>query len=303
MLITHGIRRRVGTTLVELLVALTLGGLVLGMVGAMCVRQQRIYADLAVNAARSEQLRDAASILPIDLRGLSPGAGDIREALDTALEFRATIASAVVCDTAGGSIVLTPPTSDVSTYTSMETPIAAGDSAWILSSTDSVTPWTSARILATGSVPAGQCASAGPRLVGDALAMRRSSARLSIPLAPPIGAVVRITRPLRYSLYRAGDNLWYLGARDWNTTSQQFNGVQPVSGPFLSAAQHGLVLAYIDGTGSRLSTPIQDARAINAIRVELRAQTGAPVRVLSAAGSVAPRVDSTRLLILLHNRQ
>jgi len=303
-MLTRGPRaRRRGVTLVELLVALTLGGLVLGMVGAMCVRQQRIYADLSVSAARSEQIRDAASILPIDLRGLSPAAGDIREALDTALEVRATIASAVVCDTAGGSIVLTPPASDVSTYTSMETPIAAGDSIWILASTDSIAPWTSARILATGSAPAGQCASGGPRLVGDALAMRRSTAMLSIPLASPIGTIVRITRPLRYSLYRAGDNLWYLGARDWNTTSQQFNGIQPVSGPFLSAAQHGLLFAYLDSTGSRLPTPVQDMRAINAIRIDLRAQTGAPVRVLSAAGALAARVDSTRVLVLLHNRK
>ena len=303
MLTTRAIPRRAGTTLVELLVALTLGGLVLGMVGAMCVRQQRIYADLAVNAARSEQLRDAASILPIDLRGLSPGAGDIREALDTALEFRATITSAVVCDTAGGSIVLTPPTTDPSTFTSMETPIAAGDSIWILSLADSIAPWTSARILTTGSAPAGQCAPGGPRLIGAALAARRSTATLSIPLASPIGAVVRISRPLRYSLYRAGDNLWYLGARDWNTTTQQFNGIQPVSGPFLSATQRGLLFAYLDSTGNKLSTPIQNPGAINAISVELRAQTGAPVRVLSAAGSVAPRVDSTRLLILLHNRK
>jgi len=303
MLTSRGLHRRTGTTLVELLVALTLGGLVLGMVGAMCVRQQRIYADLSVNAARSEQLRDAASILPIDLRALSRGAGDIREALDTALEFRATIASAVVCDTAGGSIVLTPPTSDASAFTSMEAPIAAGDSIWLLSGTDSIAPWASARILSTGSAQAGQCAPSGPRLVGAALTARRPTATLSIPLPPPIGSVVRVTRPLRYSLYRAGDNLWYLGARDWNTTSQQFNGIQPVSGPFLSAAQHGLAFRYLDTAGAVLATPIANASSITAIRIDLRAQTSAPVRVLSAAGPVAARVDSAHVIVLLHNRK
>lgn len=294
---------RAGVTLVELLVALTLGGLVLGMVGAMCVRQQGIYADLAVNAARSEQLRDAISILPIDLRSVSPLAGDIRVVLDTALEFRATIASAVVCDTAGGAIVLAPATNDASTFASTASPIAAGDSIWILSSPDSVASWTAARINAVGTTPAGQCTAGGPRLSGSALGMRRTSAALSIPLAASIGAVVRVTRPFRYSLYRASDNLWYLGARDWNTAAQEFNGTQPVSGPFLSAAQHGLAFTYLDSTGSILSPPVANPQAIAAIRVELRAQTSAPVRVLSAAGPISPHVDSARVLVLLHNRK
>ena len=119
----------------------------------------------------------------------------------------------------------------------------------------------------------------------------------------PIGSVVRVTRPVRYSLYRAGDNLWYLGARDWNTTSQQFNGIQPVSGPFLSAAQHGLAFRYLDTAGAVLATPIANASSITAIRIDLRAQTSAPVRVLSAAGPVAARVDSAHVIVLLHNRK
>ena len=41
-------------------------------------------------------------MLPIDVRAASSVAGDIRDARDTRIELRGTIASAVVCDTAGG---------------------------------------------------------------------------------------------------------------------------------------------------------------------------------------------------------
>ena len=68
----------------------------------------------------------------------------------------------------------------------------------------------------------------------------RSAARVVITLdAGPqpksmIGAPVRFTRPVRYSLYRAADGDWYLGEREWNPTTVRFNTIQPVSGPFLS---------------------------------------------------------------------
>src|SRR5262245_17958001 len=91
---------RRGVTLVELVVTMAVGGLALSLIAAVCLRQQRVISDLSHAAALTAQLRDAAAILPIDLRALSSGLGDIRDARDTSLEVRATIASAVVCDTA-----------------------------------------------------------------------------------------------------------------------------------------------------------------------------------------------------------
>ncbi len=45
---------------------------------------------------------------------------------------------------------------------------------------------------------------------------------------------MRVTRPIRYSLYHASDGSWYLGARDWNDASARFNTIQPLAGPFRS---------------------------------------------------------------------
>src|SRR4051794_2584223 len=98
--------RRTGLTLVEMVVSLSLTGIVLAMVSAISLRQQRIVADLAEQIASAARLREAAAILPIHLR--SARAADIREARDTSLELRATIASAVICDTSSSALVLAP---------------------------------------------------------------------------------------------------------------------------------------------------------------------------------------------------
>src|SRR3954469_8258848 len=116
---------RRGATLIELLVTTIVGGIALTLVAAICVRQQRIIADLAHETALTGQLRDASTILPIDLASVGSSAGDIRAALDTAIEIRATIASAVACDTSRGAIVLAPTTSGASTYAGIVSTVAA----------------------------------------------------------------------------------------------------------------------------------------------------------------------------------
>src|SRR5439155_17735466 len=98
MLSQRVVRRR-GVTLIELIVAMVVGGVALALIASISVRQQRLYADLADRAALASQLRQASTVLPIELRGASSAGGDIREARDTAIELRASIASAVVCDT------------------------------------------------------------------------------------------------------------------------------------------------------------------------------------------------------------
>src|SRR3954465_15712357 len=84
---------RRGVTLIELLVVIVVAGVALSLIAAISVRQQRTFADLREAAALSGQMRDAAAILPIDLRGVSAAMGDLSDARDTAVELRATIAS------------------------------------------------------------------------------------------------------------------------------------------------------------------------------------------------------------------
>jgi prepilin-type N-terminal cleavage/methylation domain-containing protein len=123
---------RRGVTLIELIVAMTVGGIALALIAVISVRQQRLYADVADRAALSGQLRQASAVLPIELRGASAVAGDIREARDTAIELRSSIATAVVCDTLAGSIALSPAIAGATAFAGYLTAIAAGDTAWVL---------------------------------------------------------------------------------------------------------------------------------------------------------------------------
>lgn len=293
---------RRGATLIELLVTTIVGGIALTLVAAICVRQQRIIGDLQHGTALAGQLRDASTILPIDLAGIGSAAGDIREAADTAIEIRSTIASAVVCDTARGAIVLAPAVSGASTFAGLATPIAAGDSAWLLFA-DSAESWRPMRVMSVSSSHGGRCHPAGPALDAASLVTPRTVLMLdSIADAGWIGAPLRVTRPVRYSLYRSTDG-WSLGEREWNTTTLRFNTVQPISGPYLSPSNGGIRFTYFDSTATPLPSPVVDPRAIAFIRVDVRGQTRNATRAVGAAGASVARVDSSSTVVLLRNRR
>lgn len=296
--------RRHGATLVELLVTTVVGGVVLTIITAICLRQQRVFMDLSDQTASLSQIRDAEAIMPIDLRTASSIAGDVREARDTSLELRAIVASAVVCDATSGGVVLAPAVPGAQTYGSSASGIAAGDTAWVLLVSDSNETWRPYRIASTSPLGAGACAARGPKL--DATARSASRLQLGLDSLSPevaIGAPARVTRPLRYSLYRGTDSSWYLGQRDWNTATLRFNAIQPVSGPFLPPAAGGAVFHYLDSAGIDLSVPVPDTRRIAAVRIELRSGTKLAPRALASRPHQGPRVDSATLWILLRNRR
>jgi prepilin-type N-terminal cleavage/methylation domain-containing protein len=296
---------RRGVTLIELIVVMAIGGLALGLITSISLREQRIFGDLAEREMLSGQLREASAILPIDLRAAATGSNDVREARDTSIELRGTIASAVVCDTGANSLVLTPVVAGPQSFSAGASSVDAGDTAWVLTPVDSGDDWMPFRVSAATTVTAGQCSAGGP-LLSDA---DQRAARVAIvlaappPLAPLVGMPLRVTRPLRLSLYRASDGGWYLGERDWSATSQRFNTIQPVSGPFLSAALGGLVFRYQDSAGVVLPTPVSVTRSIALIQVALKGQTRSATRVLGAPSTTGKRTDSALISVLVRNRR
>ena len=299
MLIRRVIRGRAGVTLAELVIALAVAGIVLALLTAISVREQRVFSDLAQRAALAAQLRDASTILPVDLRALSPASGDVRDARDTAIELRATIASGVVCDTAANGLILAPPLGDNgAVYATSMAAVSPGDTAWLLDAGDSASSWRPFAVTFAGSARAGQCAAGGPRLPPSIVALSRGQLTLSgnIP-SGAVGMPLRVTRPMRFSIYRASDGAWYLGERDWNAAALRFNIVQPVAGPLLSPASGGGAFGYRDSAGSPLVTPVVDGSAIRMFDIMLRGQTRA-ARTLS----VGPQRDSAHIMIAPRNR-
>ena len=296
------LRARRGVSLVELLVTMTVGGIALTLVAAICLRQQRTFADLAQASALSGQLRDAAAILPIDLRSISSVSGDIRDARDTSLEIRATIASAVVCDTVSGGIVLSPPGQGAHTYAALPGAVEVGDTVWRLSILAATEEWIPHRVAAVHSAASGLCHALGPKLGAERAERRVAIALDSVPSNTWLGMPLRVTRPVRYSLYRSSGT-WSLGARDWNSASARFNTIQPLAGPFLSAAARGLRFEYFDSSGIALPPPVVDARAVALIHVDLRGQTKSAPGVVATAAAAGARIDSLSVWVALRNRR
>lgn len=302
------VHARPGVTLIEVVVAMVVAGVILSVVSAVSVRQQRLLAEVADGVAVSGRLREISSILPIDLRGTAVAAGDIRDATDTSIELRATIASAVVCDTSSNVLLLAPAIAGVTTYASVATPIDSGDTAWVFTPGDSIDEWRSAAVAVVSTVTAssGQCSERGPHLGDSARALPRIALRLDPAPASAralLGLPVRVTRRLRVSLYRSSDGAWYVGEHDWNATTLRFNTIQPVSGPFLSAAAGGMTLTYLDRDGARLPTPVADTRAIAAIRATFRGESKMVSTVLGSASSTGKRLDTSSVVTLLQNRR
>jgi hypothetical protein len=292
-------------TLVELMAAVVVGGAVLSIVAAIALRQQRTFVALTGDAALAGQLRDAASLLPIDVRGAAVGAGDLREATDTSIELRQTIASAVACDTLGSMLVLAPAAAGAATFAGSVAPIQVGDTAWLLSPDDSISGWSPWRIASVASTRAGQCLPVGPQLAGSALTSPRVAVALDStpPVAGLVGRPLRVTRPIRYSVYRSSDGAWYLGARDWNTTTLRFNTIQPVAGPFQPPTIAAPTFRWFDATRATLATPVADRDRVALASIQLRGQTRGVDRVLGSAQTTGPRKDSVSLAVSVRNRR
>jgi prepilin-type N-terminal cleavage/methylation domain-containing protein len=266
--------RRTGHTLVELLVALAVGALVLGLGATIGFRHQRFHRDVVIAVERAETIDQLVALMPISLRGIAPGEGDVAPsgARDTSLEFRAAIMGATLCDS-GTAVVVAAPGDAPNRLASVLSRPESGDTAWFLDTSPALETWAP-RVVTAAFDTSAVCRLGGSLPFGSA--PRTSVAlRLSSP-APAGSAVVRVTRPWRYSLYRASDGGWYLGAKEWNPGSGKFNTIQPVAGPLVSASAGGMKFRYLDSLGASLPAVPPDPRRIAAVEVAFRVDSTMP---------------------------
>lgn len=278
-------QERSGYSAVEMLVTLTVGAIVITLVGAVGLRQQRFHRDVVAVTERLERLEETAALVPVALRSIAPGEGDIPPggAHDTSLEFRATIATAVICDSSHGSLVLASAHTDPPRLISILERPDVGDTVWSLTTIGAGEIWTPRAI--TGVVD-----SATSCLIGGVSPWADHSAHPSLVLRlaePPIagqGTPVRITRSWKYSIYRSSDGEWYLGGREWNSGTLKFNTIQPVSGPFLSAAAQGVAFQYFDSAGVAIASGSAETPRIAVIQVAFSVDTALPGKYAHAIG-------------------
>lgn len=283
-----------------MLISLSVFSGVIAIAAHMASAQLRFFRGLSDIVELRGQVGHASAIVASIVWSASPGAGDIVVAQDTVLEVRMTTGAAVVCASAPGRIVIPAATQHrgnvLAGYT--ESP-EAGDRVAALFSDSLGSTWLGLR------------ASSSPASGGDCATFPAVTATWTLMLAEPImlpvGTPLRFLRPLRLSLYRASDGRWYLGARDWNGGSDQFNTIQPVAGPLrppsADAARSGLRFVYRNGSGEALPAPA-DAGAIASVSVISRAESARLVRVPGVNGSAASLyIDSSVVVVALRNAQ
>ncbi len=287
-------------TLAELAVAITIGGVAFGAFAAVAARQERAHARLAHDIRARSHATEALHPLASDLHALSPTAGDIPpgEARDSAIELRATVGTLVVCEVRGQSIVST-----LASFVSTPRP---GDSAWAYVSGDSGSTWHPMAISDVAAAASGPIACPTPATAPGSPATSGGPRTLVLQLAqpPPVdlaGAVVRLTRRTRYSLYRAPDARWFLGRREFSIARGGFETTQPVSGPFspyapTSVGTSGVELRYFDSTGAELSSGATETNRI--VRIDVTIRTPPP------PGEPAhQRRDATSIAVAPRNRR
>ncbi|MEO7458423.1 MAG: prepilin-type N-terminal cleavage/methylation domain-containing protein [Gemmatimonadaceae bacterium] len=275
--------RRAGYSLVELLVAFALAAIVLGAATSSLLRQQRTHARILSVTDGDAQTRAAMLVLSSQLELLDPAIGDLAagQADDSAMQFRAVVATSLACRTEAGAATLLPDTRDTVPVSGVISDPRPGDTLWWLADTT----W---RPMPIASVSAVSVACALPANATGSTHRLATSSPDTVPGAAPL----RVTRQARFGIYRASDGTFQLGYREWNEPAHRFAAPQPVVGPLLPRnARRPSGFRYFDGAGAELlpsAGPIDVARIA---RIRLTANTLIAVRSASQDSVRADSVD------------
>lgn len=292
--------RRQGFTLIEIVIALTLTGII----GAGTVRLILHHADLSARINETlvmrENLRDAVAILAADIRSTAAVDG-FPFASDTSLELYTVIGASSLCNAPAGPVISLPPqeVEDGQAFTSLRSTPDSNDIAFLYYGASELSPaggWLPFRI---GSVSEASAAVICPGLGGlvkpadfgrEGLLVELQS---EVPVAVRQGAPVRFLRRARYSIYKASDGRWYLGYKRCSPATGICNTIQPVSGPYMEGSVPPLVFRYYSSYGTPLLAE-GPLGGVAAVEIAVMARS-------SRAGYRSLLADSIKTLVYLRN--
>lgn len=300
---------RFGRTLAELVVALTVSGVLFALLSAAFIGHSRLVSGTTAIAEARAQTRQAQQIIPALLNANAAAAADLYAVQDTLVDYAYAIGAGVVCLAANAGPIMLAPDSIAAgqQLASYAHPLRPGDLAHIHD--PGPLPgagddrWWVASVGGLAWVPNG-CA--GSPLLDPVRDIGHRARALSIAgwigptaAAVPLGAVVHFTRRLRVLLYNSSGKD-YLGVSDWDPSVSRWSVLQPVSGPYAgSPSTPGVQFRLTDSLGSTLpygtSLP---AAALLGVTVRTRSGT----RVLIPGMPAGVRAESLSAHIALRNR-
>jgi prepilin-type N-terminal cleavage/methylation domain-containing protein len=297
---------RSGFSLVELLAALVISGVLAAATFRLLDRSQRHARGIAQAADERAQLAVAAFATEGELQGVSPGDGDLLAGSDSAIAYLGDVGSGVACALTPTSVLLPPSIlSSGAMLTWWNTSPQAGDSLMIYDEGTTLATsddrWSRSAVAAVAPLVNACIHTAFLDSIADlgAIGWRITT---TTPLSPtiPLGAVVRVARPQRFALYRSGAE-WMLGWTEWNSALAGWNTIQPVAGPLLpfagAPATSGVRLRWLDSLQAPVS-PLPSSHA-STLALSLGATTRLQVRMDGV--SRGARRDSVGRRVALRN--
>jgi prepilin-type N-terminal cleavage/methylation domain-containing protein len=319
------VRARRGFTLIEMMIALVLLGLVGGAIVTAIAGHQRFFRGASDIMQARGQLRQAMAMLTGDLRAISRRDADIYELTNQSIDFRGVTGSSFICAKPTNTTFVIPPLNvkKNNSPTAWVNQPQAGDSMFVYddsaAASTSDDAWRVYQIASIDEVVGvNGCPTYTPTTGGfvEASDATQPSYRLTVSGGTPlrssigVGAPIRFFRRVKYALYEeSADGNWYLGTRDCaelvSRSGTPCTGMRALAGPLRppigTTDTSGLRFQIYDTTGSTLSaanatTPARLAR----IRIALRAQTGRTIWVPGKARGLY--ADSLELHVGLRNR-
>ena len=294
---------RRGFTLIELMIALVLLGIVSAAVYKILVNNQRLYLAQTQTIDLQQNMRAAASILPAEFRELDAADGDITGMGPDSIRMRAMRQLAFVCSQpvlGGGIGQINLLVRATPIYGNRQT-FSQGDSILVYWEgnrrlrTDDI--WLPAQIqsVTQGPVCPDTTVNVGLTTMNQGFTLQLQPQWINDPTRNIAGAITR-GAPVRgydkvaYKVYQASDGNWYLGQRSPAGTGT----IQPLIGPLTGA--NGVTFTYYDTAGAVTNVTTQ----VSQIDIVLRARTASPIRK-SGNAPQAYKVDSVVTRVALRN--
>lgn len=250
-------RRRRGSTLVELIVALPIAAMIGTVAMALLLDTHKLARRLDSTTEIARELRQAGAVLASEIRPLA--ASDVIAWTDSSLDFHSLAGSGIVCATPAANIIdLLPPNGADALRTSWFASPQSGDDVYSVGADSAIVPhdgsWRASSLANSSTSGSSLCTSRPLMMLGSNNTSNVIRLTLASGLAtrPTLGSPIRITRRTRYSLYKASDALWYLGRKTYNGLA--WTTIQPVAGPLDNPVQRGLRIQVRDSASNVLPT-------------------------------------------------
>lgn len=284
--------QRRGFTLIEILIALVIMGIVTGALYRLLNTSQRLTLAQSEQVSLQSNVRAGSLVVPSELRELNTvvGAGvgpqnDILDAQLTSVQYRAMRGMGFTCQAPAAPVNVITLTS--SSWTGLRTPKLDRDSLYLFVDGDpndeADDSWQHVAI--TGVATTANACGAG--VAGIVLNVAAVAPAAEVP-AVPLNTPVRIFEVMELKLYQDNGE-WWMGARSVKPEA----ALKPVLGPLTTT---GLDFRYLNSAGAETA----DMAAIKSVRLTVRGLTSGAVRA-GGFGATGRQQEELVTQVLLRN--